>query len=343
MLKTWTFIFVAAAFAVASLPARADELAVQKGIEEKAVTLLIAGNVEELDRWITGLLKSGEKTPAGILKASLVFEGIHNLSYVEIRNPVWNRIESVADDYLKVQPDSPNATILRASVLVAHAWAYRGFAFADDVTKVSWQPYAVLMSQAKDVLDKKPMTKLANPEWYALRAGVAVDFQEGLDAVRKLGDESLEAAPEYQNAYAQVFRFMQPKWGGTTELATQWVDSVIKKTNDKEGTQAYGRLYFGMVEYLGGNYIKDHLAQAGVNWPRLKASLKEIEIAYPDSYNWNVERVMTCSLGSNDEIKAVLRAHPKSDIASVTISDSPEWQRECEKRAFGEKGADSPI
>ena len=261
-----------------SSSASADEFAVRKVIMERALELVIGGNTEVFDKWSTELLTTNALTPAGASEYALVYEAIGNLDRVAVQNPLWNQVEAVSQEFLNREPDNSSAILLRAAILQAHAWAYRGAGYA---------------------------------------------------------------APDYGPAVGSVFSFYLPKWYGMTELAQDWVSNVVKKTKDKQGSQRYAHMYFGLIEYLSPDLIRNELSNAGVSWPKLKTSMKEVSNAFPDPYNWNVERVMTCILGSKDDKKAVLVAHKKEDITQVAVVDTPAWQEQCETDALGGVSAKS--
>ena len=324
-----------------SSSASADEFAVRKVIMERALELVIGGNTEVFDKWSTELLTTNALTPAGASEYALVYEAIGNLDRVAVQNPLWNQVEAVSQEFLNREPDNSSAILLRAAILQAHAWAYRGAGYAPDVVTASWDPFFTLAKESRSVLDSKKMTRLSSPEWYALRVTAAKALNEGLENTGQIADEILEAAPDYGPAVGSVFSFYLPKWFGMTELAQDWVSNVVKKTKDKQGSQRYAHMYFGLIEYLSPDLIRNELSNAGVSWPKLKTSMKEVSNAFPDPYNWNVERVMTCILGSKDDKKAVLVAHKKEDITQVAVVDTPAWQEQCETDALGGVSAKS--
>jgi hypothetical protein len=306
-----------------------DELTVRDDLKTEAAHLLEEGNLAAYDERATELRRTRARTPAGIWKLSLFYRGPDNWPAPKPEAPIWTHIEAQTEAYLQAHPDSSSAVIAHARLLVSHAWVYRGSGLGRDLSDSQRENFATYLEHAREVLDQHREVGIRDPEWYALRIRVMNGQNIDKATIFALTREALDHEPTYQPIdYAAATAFL-PKWGGSAELLQQFVALAIAKSSVVEGTQAYGRIMFDIAR--GNASPITTLAQVGVQWPLLKASLEQTSAAYPDPWNLNTERAMACLIGTQTDYNASLpRVNPA--FVSVAWFDSLTSWPECQRR-----------
>jgi hypothetical protein len=312
-----------------SAAATADEMAVRAALKAEAAQLLEHGNLASFDARATELRGTRERTPAGIWKLSLFYKGPDNWPALQPEAPIWTQIETATESYLREHPESPSAIVAHARMLVSHAWTYRGSGWSRDLSNSQRTGFETFLERARAVLDEHREVGVGDPEWYSLRIQVMNGQNADKATIFTLVREALDHEPTYQPIeYVSANAFL-PKWGGSAELLQQFATLAVSKTSVIEGTQAYARIMFNIARAEPEPLRA--LAHLGVHWPRLKASLNEISVAYPDPWNFNIERAMACLMGTQADFNATLpRVGPKR--ISIAWFDSAVSWSECEQR-----------
>jgi hypothetical protein len=307
----------------------ADEMTARAELKSESAHLLEQGDIAAYDRRATELRRSGERTPAGIWKLSLFYKGPDNWPAPQPDAPIWTRIEAQTEAYLREHADSPSAIVAHARMLVFHAWAYRGSGWGRDLSNSQRDGFNTYLERAREVLDQHREAGSGDPEWYSLRIQVMNGQSIDKATILSLAREALEHEPTYQPIDYVAANAFLPKWGGSAEQLQQFVALAVAKSSAAQGTQAYARIMFNIARADPEPVAA--LAQAGVEWPVLRASLREIAAAYPDLWNLNAERAMACLIGTQADYNAVLpRVSP--GLISVAWFDSVSPWPECQRR-----------
>jgi hypothetical protein len=307
----------------------ADEMTVRTNLKSESARLLEQRDMAAYDQRATELRRTRERTPAGIWKLSLFYKGPDNWPAAQPEAPIWTQIEAAAEAYLREHPDSPSAIVACARMLVSHAWTYRGSGWGRDLSDAQRNGFDNFLERAREILDQHRDVGSGDPEWYSLR--IQVMNGQGADkaTILALAREALDRQPTYQPIDYVAANALLPKWGGSAQQLQQFVALAIAKSSAAEGTQAYARIMFNIARADPEPIAA--LAQAGVKWPVLQASLREIAAAYPDPWNLNAERAMACLVGTETDYNAVLpRLSP--GLISVAWFDSLRSWPECQRR-----------
>ena len=317
------------ALGLISSAATADEMTVRNDLKWEAAHLLERGDVTEYDRRATELRRTRERTPAGIWKLSLFYKGPDNWPAERPDAPIWARIDTATATYLREHPDSPSAVIAHAHLLVNLAWTYRGSGWSRDLSDRQRAGFASYLERARQVLDANRKIGAQDPEWYALRIQVMNGLGDDKGAILALADEAFDLEPTYQPVLYVTSFAMLPKWGGSVQLVDRVVARAIAKSSSVEGQQAYGRIMFNIAR--AEQEPATALSQLGVRWPVLKASLSQISAAYPDPWNFNVQRAMACVLGTEADLTATLPQVASGRIRVAWFDTATTWP-ECARR-----------
>jgi hypothetical protein len=308
-----------------------NEVALRNAIKVHARTLLLQGDTATFDRETVALRTSGVRTPAGAWKIYYYYHCLDDPNPTNPANPTWSELQSTTADWLSRQPDSPAAVIMSANALLQHGWAYRGGGYVRGVNAASWQPYRELLEQAREIMDTHQSVALKDPEWYALRIDIAK--QQGARGAEILdrASQGLARNPYYYPIHYSAVEALLPKWGGSEELIKQYTTLAVDRSREKEGAQAYARIYVFLARNAADP--EEALNLYGADEPPMKRSLDEILRAYPDDFNRNSARGIYCFGGFKNDYMALGR-RTSSDNFSVAWWDSPVWRRHCDEWAY---------
>jgi hypothetical protein len=288
--------------AIGARATAASEIDVRAGLKSEAAQLLERGDIAGYDQRASELRRSRERTPAGIWKLSLFYNGVDNLPWNTPGAPLWSRIEQDTAAYLRDHPDSPSAVVAAGRVLVAHAWAWRGEGLGAQLRPEQRKGFSDYLERARTVLEEHREARKADPDWYALRILVMNGLGDDRSAILALAKEALGGEPTYQTTYYVASTALLPKWGGSAQLLQDYLAAVVARTSEEEGRQAYARIAFNIAR--NDPRPIQSLEQVGISWPSIKSSLDEISAAYPDDWNLNAERAMACLIGTEPDYRA---------------------------------------
>ena len=325
----WRLAMLSVLLGLSSPWVNADEMTVRTDLKSESARLLEQRDMAAYDQRAAELRRTRELTPAGIWKLSLFYKGPDNWPAAQPEAPIWTQIEAAADAYLREHPDSPSAIVACARLLVSHAWTYRGSGWGRDLSDAQRNGFDTFLERARAVLDQHRDVGSSDPEWYSLR--LQVMNGQGVDkaTILALAREALDREPTYQPIDYVAANALLPKWGGSAQQLQQFVALAIAKSSAAEGTQAYARIMFNIARADPEPIAA--LAQVGVQWPVLQASLHEIAVAYPDPWNLNAERAMACLVGTQTDYNAVL-PRVSAGFISVAWFDSLRSWPECQRR-----------
>lgn len=314
---------------LAALRVNADEQSVRADLKSEAAHLLEQGDLATYDRRATELRRTRERTPAGIWKLSLFYKGPDNWPAPQADAPIWTKIEAATEAYLREHPDSPSAIVAHARMLVSRAWMYRGSDWGRNLSDSQRNGFNTFLERAREVLDLHREVGSRDPEWYSLRIQVMNGLNTDKATILALAREALDHESTYQPLDYVAANALLPKWDGSREELQQFVALAVAKSSAVEGSQAYARIMFNIAR-ADPEPVRA-LTQVGVQWPVLKTSLEEISVAYPDPWNLNTERAMTCLMGTRAEYDAVApRVSPH--LISVAWFDKVSSWPDCQRR-----------
>jgi len=316
---------------------RPAESSLRDSIKRQGMTALWHGDTAAFDRLANGFRQTRERSPAGIWKLSLLYNCLQKLDRMGPRDKGWDTLEGTAAHWLEANPDSPAAVIMYAKLLHEHAWAWRGDGYAGQVREADWGPFRAYLERARLVLDDHANVAARDPEWDAERISVALEQGAGSNAILAMADAALGREAYYYPIHYEATRALSERWGGSEEWIKRYVQLALERSREKEGTQAYARIYFDIAR-KSGDWI-DQLNRSGAKWPAMKQSLAEILKAHPDPFNLDMARALSCGLDRETYRSYGRRGgHPTEPVAPF---DTPEERRDCDAWAF--EGKDMPT
>lgn len=324
----------------AESPAQAGEGGLRNSIQAQGRDLLLKGDTAGFERLAEEFRRTRERTPAGVWKLELLYTCLRHLD-VDGGDAQWARLDGVAAHWLEGSPRSPDAAVMAAMIAYRHAWAWRGEGYIKDVEDDRLTRYRDGIERARTILDDHANVAATNPEWDALRIEVAGEQGADSDELLQRAGAALEREPYYYRIHYAAARALLPRWGGSEELVKQYVQMALDHTRAKEGNQVYARIYFYLATHAPNPL--DELNGTGAKWPAMHDSLEEIRRAWPDPYNLEIERGLTCYSGDAAAYRALGPRSGGPQAASVAWYDTPQWRRDCDDWAFKGKRFDQDV
>jgi hypothetical protein len=212
---------------------------------------------------------------------------------------------------------------------------------ANQVAAQSWPHYRALLERARNVLDQHAAVARQDPDWDALRISIARQQGASSQSILDMASRALDRNPYYYPIHYAAVIALLPEWGGSSELVGQYAHMAVEHSKEREGTQAYARIYYYLARKTTGNPLDD-LNLLGAKWPQMQQSLNELLQAYPSRFNQDVQRAITCLSGDAPAARALGRGST-DDIVSVAWWDTREARQGCYEWAFEGKPVRGPL
>jgi hypothetical protein len=314
--------------------ARPYEPAEDVALMEHARDLLLAGDTAQFDALAAAYRRSAERTASGTWKLSLLYRPV-NWRSLSPHDPVWDRLQQVSDEWLARQPESVTAVLLNAHLLLDHSVSWRGE--GGSVAPESSARYRDLTESVRILLDQHAALADVDPDWDVVRIRVA--RQQGADprTILAMAARALDRNGYYYPLHNSAVNALLPRWGGSREAVQEYVRMALAHSREREGTQAYARIFYYMARSSSDEAFVD-MNLMGESWVAMRRSLDELVQAYPSEFNRDVARAITCLAGDADAYRALGRA-PTGTIESVGWWDTRTRRGECNGWAFEGKHA----
>jgi hypothetical protein len=183
-----------------------------------------------------------------------------------------------------MNPKSPGAALAEAVYWRLRAWEARGNGFANSVSPEGQRLFRERLETAQKLLNASESYAASIPLWYIESLEVDLGLGASLKQQLILYDRGIKAFPDYDQLHFQMIRALLPKWGGSDEAVTAFIEAVVKRSPAPLKAQMYTRLwwYVDNVTPLDESIFNNVKA----SWPRMKAGFESLGKSYPDSL-WN--------------------------------------------------------
>jgi hypothetical protein len=241
-----------------------------------ATSLFNAKRYAELDTLIARYASLMDRVDDGRFKLS----GIDQfLGMVDQRSS--DVLMADVERWRSVNPKSIGAALLEAEHWYAAAWHARGNGYADSVSPEGLQLFHERLERAMKVLLGSESYAASNPLWFT----VGLDVQLGLDVPQAdrfaLYKRGIDAFPEYFPLHFAYMVGLLPKWGGSNEAMSAFVDGVVNSSSDSLKAQMYTRLWWRIDQLLPlETSVFDDM---GASWHRMKEGFEALIKSFPDS------------------------------------------------------------
>ena len=181
------------------------------------------------------------------------------------------------------------ASFAQARFMYGSAWNIRGSGTAGSVSRESWELFSIRLQEAENILLKAPDALKSTPYWHNLLLAIVQDSPHSQRDVESVFKEGVSGWPRYFELYEVRLTRLVPRWGGSWEEVESFIDKWSRALSASEGDSAYARFYISLKNQ---GVTPD---QTRMDWPRMKASLKELTSRYPDGAFKNLHASYACS------------------------------------------------
>ncbi|MGZ4982314.1 MAG: hypothetical protein ACXWAB_12810 [Methylobacter sp.] len=202
----------------------------------------------------------------------------------------WATRLALFDKWIAQTPKNSTPYLAKAEALVAYAWEARGDGWADSVKEQDWVLFRKRLSEARKMLEDSAATSKNSSVWFEIMQTIALGESWPIEEYSKLFNESVSREPTYYFHYFHAATYFLPRWHGSADKLTQFIDNAVNNTQAKEGQTLYTRIYWSLLWAL-----KDKTFSPGyANWPRMKEGFVDILKSYPDNWNLNAFSYYAC-------------------------------------------------
>jgi hypothetical protein len=256
------------------------------------------------------------RTPSGIWKLTVfhagILEAIDERARAQEREAAFRELEGMTTRWAERHPNSPSARIAHSSVLISHAWAFRGEGYASTVKPEAWAPFHKYIAMARANLEHHKSVAAVDPRWYQLMLTVAKAEGWARDEFDRLVDEALDREPLFYETYFRALEYLLPQWHGGTREIEDFARNAVQRTSKQEGQGMYARIYwFASQSEFRNRLFRD----SKVAWPLMKSGFDDVIAGYPDAWNLNNYAYFACLAGDKLKTRELLE-RIKADIVS---------------------------
>lgn len=322
-------IFIFSAFLISG--ASANELEDRQIINDKVHTLFFSNNYSELNNLASSYLREEQRTSSGLWKLTLFYGGVKALPNEHVTtNNYWNDLESRSRKWIKFNPKSPTGHLAYASILLKHAWMFRGSGWGYQVRKEDWKPFHEYIEKARVVLEETKKISALDPEWYVLMIDVATAQGWESDKFQELMKEANKKYPYFYQIHFEAINYLTPKWHGSKEDIEKFANEITSLTNKKEKSGMYSRIYWVASQY---NYGNDLFTKSSVVWNKMSQSINDVIEQYPDQWNINNFAYFSCLAGDIKQTRKLIKLIEEKPI--IEAWKDIDFYTQCKK--FSEK------
>lgn len=273
--------------------ASAGEAKEREAIKTAAKSRFLAERFEELDAAARDMRAARALTGSGQSKLAFFYEALSSPKalYGASDTAALDRMDAKIEAWLKANPRSPSANVLRAEVLLARAWLARGYGYAVTVRPEQWVAMSSFVIEGVRRLESSRAFAAIDPQWHATYLGLAQIGSFPNVSFDLIANEALSTDAAYFPIYDKVVLAAAPRWGGSWQAVDDAVEELVARTAKDLGQTLYARAYnwVASVETKRGLFEKS-LAK----WPRMKQGFEDLTARYPTDWNFNLFGVNAC-------------------------------------------------
>lgn len=269
-------------------------------MENRVIELFHKEDYQALETMAQEFRETKSRTPSGLWQLSTFYYGLSFVLTARSNNkPFWWKTDKELKNWIAAFPESPTPHLAYATMLLNHAYSYRGGGLASSVKHENWKPFKRLTEQARDYLEKAKPIASSDPQWYALMARAAVFQGWSENPFASLLTEAFEREPLYYLTYYWAVLYYSPRWYGSVAEIETFARKALKQTRFQEGHAMYARVYWFASQT---EFNETLFTESQVNWEKMKKGIDDILKNYPD--NWNINNLAKFACLARDKEKA---------------------------------------
>lgn len=281
-----------------------DEVSERNAVYARIDTALAAGDFAGLSAMEADFRASRARTPSGLWKLAVFHAGVqHRLAAGLDRAHACGFPSQVTlRQWAAVMPDNPAPVVTEAALLVEQAWCVRGRGLAYHVPASDWPTVHRLAGQARDVLESHRDKASVDPEYYAVMANILLLQNADRKEFHDMIEEASDREPAYHRTYFNAAWYYLPQWGGKPGDLELFARYAASRSRSSEGDGVYARIDWSLEECDCGADGR------GVDWGRMKASMRNVYDQYPTAFNGEYFAQTACRQGDGEEGRRYIRA-----------------------------------
>lgn len=241
----------------------------------------------------------------------------------------WATSHAKVERLRALLPKSAPAATAEAEYWIQYAWNARGGGYASSVSPDGWKLFQERLEKAEDVLLESREYAAEAPIWYEQMIRVQTGLGRSAEERNGTFIEGVKKFKDYLPLYLDMAGWLVPRWGGSWELADQFVTWSSEYTKPFMGNVMYARLYWRLSGFASSE--AKLFEETKASWPRMKSGFEDLMRQYPRSkWNQNNYAKFACIAGDKETYLAV-RQRIGADVMTEAWSRSIEL---CDER-FG--------
>lgn len=284
--------------------ANADEMAERDEIDRTVKRLLANQDFAELEKIATSFLNDRARTSSGLWKIGLYDGAILDAFHCQCTDEqFWNRAEENTKAWIRQYPESLNAHLAYAHMLLERAWSIRGWGYVNTVDPANWKPFQEYVEKTRAYLMEHKEIGISDPRWNYLIVDIANLQQIPETEYKALIGTALDRHPDYYPMYFNIMLHYEPKWGGSAEAIEKFARESVARSRSSEGEGMYARIYWYASQSLYGNNL---FQSSSVDWLEMKQGIDDVLKAFPDQWNINNFAKFACFARDREKTKELI-------------------------------------
>lgn len=211
----------------------------------------------------------------------------------------WQAHAMLLQRWEEAYPNSTTAKTATALYWKEFAWLARGLEYADTVNENQWAIFNSRMQKSRQLLEALRARRDLDAAWYAGLLSIAKAQAWREDDFEKLYKEATRRFPDYLPLYFFKAAQLSPRWGGSQQAFSHYVDDVVAATSSQMGETMYARLNWSSSS-------STMFSDGQADWPRMKRGFERLTHDYPDRWNINAYAKFACVAGDAGTLKQQL-------------------------------------
>lgn len=307
-----------------------NEMETRKEIKDNVFFLFMNEDFDELDKISETYRKTEERTSSGLWKLTTFYYGFKSFTGANIKDEeYWNDIKKKSDKWMKNNPDSPTANIVKGIILTGYAWKFRAGSWDYIVTEDAWQAFKENLEIAEKHMANSKSVASNDPHWYEVYAHIKTALNENSESFKKFIDEGLNKTPDYYQLYFAAIDYMAPKWHGSKEEIEIFANQAVERTQKNEGMGLYARIYW----YASQTQYDERLfLESNVVWDKMRKCIFDVVKNYPDS--WNIQNFAFFSCLAKDQVTTRILLEKMDGPIIESVWKNHEYYDYCKNFAY---------
>lgn len=307
-----------------------DELRERIETRNDVVAMIMSEEFTALEALGANYRTTKSRTSSGLWQLTLFYSGVSSAYTDSAYTPgYWMRADFAATKWITHFPRSATARLAYATMLLNHAWSFRGIGPARDVKPENWELFGDRMQKARAYLDQYKYIAASDPHWYELMASVARAQRWPESIFAKMIAEGLDREPLFYQTYFAAMDYYAAKWRDDPAALERFAQMAVERTKSVEGFAMYARIYWYAAQTQFGNRV---FVDTQVNWATMKKGINDVLKRFPDV--WNIQNFALFACMANDKAKTAELMTRVGERPIMEIWGSPAIFRRCKDWDF---------